>query len=196
MNFAATAALSLAMATDAFAVAIGKGASLKRPSLRAALRIGLIFGIVEGLTPLAGYALGRAAAPYVEAWDHWIAFGLLSLLGLRMIRESLSGEEEEDDRPDNASFWLLVLTGFATSIDALIVGVGLAFLDVNIYATAAAIGFCTFTLVTLGIMLGRALGAVVGHRAELVGGLVLIGIGSAILYEHLTNPALAGVAGL
>ncbi|HEX8602057.1 MAG TPA: manganese efflux pump MntP [Pseudoduganella sp.] len=184
MNFAATAALSLAMATDAFAVAIGKGAALQKPSLRAALRIGLIFGVVEGLTPIAGWALGQVAAPYVEAWDHWIAFVLLAALGVRMIMASLAATDDDDDRPDNGSFWLLVVTGFATSIDAMIVGVGLAFTDANIWLTAAAIGTCTFTMVTLGIMLGRALGALVGKRAELIGGFVLIAIGATILYEH------------
>ncbi|GGX96019.1 hypothetical protein GJV26_02765 [Massilia dura] len=187
MNFAATAALSLAMATDAFAVAIGKGAALQKPSLRAALRIGLIFGVVEGLTPIAGWALGQVAAPYVEAWDHWIAFLLLGGLGVRMIVASLGATDDDDNdggRPDNGSFWLLVVTGFATSIDAMIVGVGLAFMDANIWLTAAAIGTCTFVMVTLGIMLGRAVGAVVGRRAELVGGFVLIAIGATILYGH------------
>ena len=185
MNLVSTAALSLAMATDAFAVAIGKGAALQKPTLRAALRIGLIFGVVEGLTPILGWLLGQAAAPYVEAWDHWIAFVLLTALGLRMIREALHGDDQDDGRDNHQSFWLLVVTGFATSIDAMIVGLGLAFMDVNIWMTAAAIGFCTFTMVTIGIMLGRALGAVVGKRAEMLGGVVLIVIGSMILYEHV-----------
>lgn len=185
MNLVSTAALSLAMATDAFAVAIGKGAALQKPNLRAALRIGLIFGVVEGLTPILGWFLGQAAAPYVEAWDHWIAFVLLTLLGMRMIREALHGEDQGEGQESHQSFWLLVITGFATSIDAMIVGLGLAFMDVNIWITAAAIGLCTFTMVTIGIMLGRALGAVVGKRAEMLGGVVLIVIGSTILYEHV-----------
>jgi putative Mn2+ efflux pump MntP len=191
MNLVSTAALSLAMATDAFAVAIGKGAALQKPNLRAALRIGLIFGVVEGLTPLLGWLLGQAAAPYVEAWDHWIAFVLLTLLGLRMIREALHGDAQEGGQDRHQSFWLLVITGFATSIDAMIVGLGLAFMDVNIWGTAASIGACTFTMVTIGIMLGRALGAVVGKRAEMLGGVVLIVIGSTILYEHVVRQAPA-----
>jgi putative Mn2+ efflux pump MntP len=185
MNFAATASLALAMSTDAFAAAVGKGAALQRPQLREALRTGLIFGVIEGLTPLFGWALGNAAAPYVQAWDHWIAFVLLSALGLRMIHEGLGEAEIDEEKPNSHSFLRLAVTGMATSIDALIVGAGLAFIDVNIFVTAAAIGFATFVMVTLGVMLGRGLGALVGKRAEIVGGVVLIVIGSLILYDHL-----------
>lgn len=186
MNFVATAALALAMSTDAFAVAVGKGAALQRPHLREALRTGAIFGVIEGLTPVIGWALGHWAAPYVQAWDHWIAFTLLGVLGLRMMREGLCGaDDDEDDKPTSHSFWLLAVTGFATSIDAMAVGVGLAFIDANIITTAGAIGLSTFIMVTLGVMVGRGLGKLVGKRAEVVGGLVLIAIGSLILYEHL-----------
>jgi manganese efflux pump family protein len=186
MNLLATAALALAMSTDAFAVAVGKGAALQRPHLREALRTGAIFGVIEGLTPVIGWALGHWAAPYVQAWDHWIAFTLLGVLGLRMMREGLSGaDDDEDDKPTSHGFWLLAITGFATSIDAMAVGVGLAFIDANIVTTAGAIGLSTFIMVTLGVMVGRGLGKLVGKRAEVVGGLVLIAIGSLILYEHL-----------
>jgi putative Mn2+ efflux pump MntP len=189
MNFAATTALALAMSTDAFAVAIGKGAALQRPQLKEALRTGLIFGVIEGLTPLIGWACGRVAAPYVAAWDHWIAFVVLAVLGIQMIREALSPPETEVEKPSTNSFWLLAVTGFATSIDAMAVGAGLAFMDANIAVTAAAIGFSTFVMVSLGVMLGRGLGAMVGKRAELVGGVVLIAIGCLILHEHLGQPA-------
>jgi len=185
MNFLATAAIALAMSTDAFAVAIGKGAALHRPHLKEALRTGLIFGVIEGLTPLVGWALGHVAAPYVEAWDHWIAFTLLGVLGLRMIREGLSADEDDDEKPSKHAFWLLAITGFATSIDAMVVGASLALIDANIFTTAGAIGLATFTMVTLGVMLGRGLGRIVGKRAELAGGLVLIAIGCIILYEHI-----------
>lgn len=186
MNFAATAALSLAMSTDAFAVALGKGAAIKKPTWRQALRIGLIFGVIEGLTPVLGWALGLAAAPYVEAWDHWIAFVLLTLLGAKMVYEGFSDADDGDSvSVAEQSVWLLALTGLATSIDAMAVGASLALIGVNIYLTAATIGFSTFVMVTLGVMIGRALGAVVGKRAELIGGVILIAIGSIILYEHL-----------
>ncbi|QYF91939.1 manganese efflux pump MntP family protein [Massilia sp. PAMC28688] len=184
MNLAATFALSLAMSTDAFAAAVGKGAALHRPNLKEALRTGLIFGVIEGITPIMGWAMGRVAAPYVQAWDHWIAFGLLVALGLHMIAAGISPEEEQQDKPATHGFWTLAITGFATSIDAMAVGASLAFLGENILLTAAAIGLSTFIMVTIGVMVGRALGALAGKRAEIVGGIILIVIGALILYEH------------
>jgi putative Mn2+ efflux pump MntP len=188
MNLAATAALSLAMSTDAFAAAVGKGAALHRPQLREALRTGLIFGVIEGLTPIAGWLVGRVAAPYVAAWDHWIAFLLLAAIGALMIKAGLSDEAPEQEKPGSHSFWVLAVTGLATSIDAMVVGAGLAIMGADILLTALAIGMTTFVMVTAGVMLGRVLGVIAGKRAELVGGLILIGIGSLILYEH-TRPA-------
>lgn len=185
MNPVATLFLAFAMSTDAFAAAIGKGATLNRPHWREALRTGLIFGVIEALTPLVGWFLGKAAAQYVSAWDHWIAFTLLFVLGARMIMNGFAAQDVEEKKPAAHSFWLLALTGFATSIDAMAVGVGLAFIDANIVTTAGAIGLSTFIMVTLGVMVGRGLGKLVGKRAEVVGGIVLIAIGALILYEHI-----------
>lgn len=189
MNFAATALLSLAMSTDAFAAAVGKGAALHRPHLREALRTGLIFGVIEGVTPVIGWLLGQLAAPYVSAWDHWIAFMLLGGIGAMMVRKGLSAQTEEEEKPGSHSFWLLAVTGFATSIDAMVVGAGLAIMDADIGIIAAAIGFSTFVMVTIGVMLGRVLGLIAGKRAEIAGGIILIGIGALILVEHLGAPA-------
>jgi putative Mn2+ efflux pump MntP len=181
--------LGIAMSTDAFAAAVGKGAAMRTPRLRDALRAGLIFGVIEGLTPIIGWLLGNAAAPYVEAWDHWIAFVLLVLLGLRMIRAGLRDDTDSADAPKHHGFWALAATGFATSIDAMAVGVGLAFLDVNILAVAAVIGLTTLVMVTLGILLGRVLGVLAGKRAEIGGGVLLIAIGCFIVYEHVIAAA-------
>ena len=179
--------LSLSMSTDAFAAAVGRGAA-HRPSLPVALKWGLVFGVVEAITPLIGYGLGSIAANYVQAVDHWIAFILLAVLGGRMIRAGLATDEPASaSRQERHGFWNLATTGLATSIDAMAVGVGLAFIDVNILLVAGVIGACTLVMVTAGIMLGRALGAIVGKRAEIVGGLILIGVGTAILYEHLSR---------
>lgn len=186
MNPVATLFLAFAMSTDAFAAAIGKGATLHRPRWREALKTGLIFGVIEALTPIIGWFLGKAAAQYVAAWDHWIAFTLLSVLGARMISNSFKVGEAAEEKPTKHAFWLLALTGFATSIDAMAVGAGLAFVDVNIYSTAAAIGLATATMVTIGVMVGRVVGSVVGRRAEFAGGIVLIAIGIIILVEHLS----------
>ncbi|MDB5928999.1 MAG: manganese efflux pump MntP [Polaromonas sp.] len=137
---------------------------------------------------MAGWALGLAAASYVEAWDHWIAFALLAGLGARMVFASFAASSEDaQEKPNRHGFWLLALTGFATSIDAMVVGVGLAFLNEDILLIAAAIGLTTFVMVTVGVMVGRVLGTMVGKRAEMLGGLMLIGIGSAILVEHLSK---------
>src|SRR5690606_38828940 len=179
--------IALAMSTDAFAAAVDKGAGLTRPRFSEALRTGVIFGVIEALTPLIGWALGSAAAPYVEAWDHWIAFCILAVLGLHMIWNGCQADTEEDaPARTRHSFWLLAATGFATSIDAMAVGVTLAFIDNNILITASAIGMATLLMVTLGVMVGRVVGAMIGKRAEILGGLALIGIGTLILYEHLS----------
>lgn len=186
MNIASTLLLALAMSTDAFAAAIGKGASLHRPKFREALRTGVIFGVIEAITPVIGWAIGLAAAQYVSRFDHWIAFILLTALGLRMIYAGVATPRvEAEQKPHRHSFWLLVVTAFATSIDAMAVGVGLAFIDVDIIPTAAAIGVATMLMVTFGVMLGRVLGNIVGRRAEILGGVVLIAIGGVILYEHV-----------
>jgi putative Mn2+ efflux pump MntP len=178
--------IAIAMSTDAFAAAVGKGAAMRAPRFRDALRAGMIFGVIEGLTPLAGWVLGKAAAPYVTAWDHWIAFALLMLLGLRMIRAGF----RDDDAPmayAQHGFWALAAAGIATSIDAMAAGVGLAFLEVRIVVVAATIAATTLVLVTLGILLGRVLGTLAGRRAEAGGGVLLIAIGGAILHHHLTG---------
>ncbi|MDD1507340.1 manganese efflux pump MntP [Pseudomonas sp. CNPSo 3701] len=185
MSFLSLVLLAFAMSTDAFAAAVGKGASLHKPRFLDALRTGLIFGVIEAITPVIGWFIGQAAASFAEEWDHWIAFTLLLLLGVHMIYAGLRPEaDEEEEKPKSHSFWLLAATAFATSIDALAVGVGLAFVDVNIWVAALAIGLATMTMVTIGVMLGRLIGTAIGQKAEILGGLVLIGVGAAILYEH------------
>ena len=115
------------MSTDAFAAAVGKGAAMRRPRLPDALRAGLIFGLIEAITPVIGWWLGRSALPWVEAFDHWIALALLVLLGGHMIHAGLRATPAESATTHRHGFWNLAATGFATSIDALAVGVGLAF---------------------------------------------------------------------
>jgi putative Mn2+ efflux pump MntP len=196
MNPISILLLGLAMSTDAFAAALGKGAAMSRPTWPQALRVGLIFGVVEAITPVIGWLIGSAASQYVEHWDHWIAFVLLGALGLHMIWKALTDkdeEEAEDAGQRHGHVVTLALTGLATSIDAMAVGVGLAFVQVPILVVAGVIGACTFVMVTLGVMAGRALGAVIGRRAELVGGVILILVGAAILYEHLSG-AVGGAA--
>ncbi|NYT35574.1 manganese efflux pump MntP [Allopusillimonas soli] len=186
MVFPSTLLLALAMSADAFAAAVSKGAALYKPRIAEALKTGLIFGVIEGITPIIGWALGTAAAPLVKNWDHWIAFTLLCGLGITMIVGACRKPHADPPEPRTRhSFWMLAVTGFATSIDAMAVGISLAFLDASIVPTAIVIGLTTMVMVTLGVMLGRVLGSMAGRRAALVGGLILILIGAAILYEHL-----------
>lgn len=186
MSFISIALLSLALSTDAFAAAIGKGTALQKPRWSEALRTGAIFGAIEAITPVIGWALGLTASNYVKASDHWIAFVVLVGLGLRMVYRGFKAPTVlKEEKLTRHPFWLLALTGFATSIDAMAVGVGLAFINVDVLPVAAAIGFTTFVAVTAGVMVGHALGAVAGKWAGICGGILLAGIGAAILVEHL-----------
>lgn len=188
MNLSATLLLAFGMSMDAFAASIGKGATLHKPKFSEAVRTGLIFGAIETLTPLVGWGLGMLASQFVLEWNHWIAFILLMFLGGRMIIEGFRGDSDEAcEAPRRHGFWLLVTTAFATSLDAMAVGVGLAFLQVSIVTTALAIGCATFIMSTLGIMVGRFIGPLLGKRAEILGGIVLIGIGSEILWSHFAG---------
>ncbi|MBL2939465.1 hypothetical protein CWN30_29530, partial [Klebsiella pneumoniae] len=175
MNLSATILLAFGMSMDAFAASIGKGATLHKPKFSEAVRTGLIFGAIETLTPLVGWGLGMLASQFILEWNHWIAFILLVFLGGRMIVEGFRGDSDEAcEAPHRHGFWLLVTTAFATSLDAMAVGVGLAFLQVSIVTTALAIGCATFIMSTLGMMVGRFIGPLLGKRAEILGGIVLI----------------------
>ncbi|EPY5270390.1 manganese efflux pump MntP [Klebsiella pneumoniae] len=188
MNLSATILLVFGMSMDAFAASIGKGATLHKPKFSEAVRTGLIFGAIETLTPLVGWGLGMLASQFILEWNHWIAFILLVFLGGRMIVEGFRGDSDEAcEAPHRHGFWLLVTTAFATSLDAMAVGVGLAFLQVSIVTTALAIGCATFIMSTLGMMVGRFIGPLLGKRAEILGGIVLIGIGSEILWSHFAG---------
>lgn len=179
--------IAFAMSTDAFVAAIGKGAALYKPRFSEALKTGAIFGTIEALTPLIGWGIGIAAVQFVAAFDHWIAFTLLLFLGIHMIHAGFTGDHEEpESRPQKHSRRVLALTAVATSIDALAVGVSMAFVQVNILLAALAIGLATFTMVTIGVMLGRTIGTALGRKAEILGGLVLIAIGVSIVVEHVS----------
>ena len=174
--------VALGMSVDAFAAALAKGAVLDRPHFGEALRTGAIFGAVEGITPVIGWALGLAAAPFIQAVDHWIALVLLGGIGGKMIYESFQPRTE--NRPRRHSLGVLVVTAIGTSIDALAVGVMLAFLDADIALADAAIGTATFLMTTTGVMIARVAGPHLGAWAELAGGGALIALGVGIFLEH------------
>lgn len=183
MKFIELFLIAVSLAMDAFAVSIGKGLSLKSVQPRHAMSAGLWFGGFQALMPIVGFFLGSSLAHIVERVDHWIAFGLLALIGINMIRETLSDDDEAHDA--DFGFRKMLVMAVATSIDALTVGVTMAFLNVNIWVAAMVIGVVTFALSAAGVSLGSKFGTKVGTRAGIVGGAVLICLGIKILIEHL-----------
>ncbi|WP_339855853.1 manganese efflux pump [uncultured Nisaea sp.] len=177
--------LAVSMSVDAFIASLGKGAASHRPSFGRALKTGAIFGTVEAITPVIGWAMGVATSQFVQAVDHWIAFGLLFAVGAHMILQAV-GPRSEEDEAQPASHWAIVGTAIGTSIDAMAVGVSLAFLEVNIVVIALAIGLATMVMSSTGILAGRFLSRRFGRVIETFGGLALIGLGTSILIEHLS----------
>lgn len=173
--------LAVGLSMDAFAVSVCKGMALQRPSASASVITGLWFGGFQALMPLLGYLAGNRFSNYIEAVDHWIAFILLGLIGINMIREA--GEE---DAADAGLRWkeMLVLA-VATSIDALAVGVTFAFLKVSILPALSLIGVTTFVISAGGVFAGNVIGMKWKARAAVLGGVILIIIGTRILLEHL-----------
>ena len=189
MNLLTTILLALGMSVDAFAAALARGAGSLHYTWRQTVKTALIFGIVETITPLIGWLVGSMAQKFIAAYDHWLAFGLLLALGLKMIWGALHDNDDKaaaaDGNRTDTTLTLTIITAIATSIDSMVVGVGLAFLDANIWLTALAIGTSTTIMAAIGLRLGRLLGQKIGSRAEMAGGVVLIGIGTFILLEHL-----------
>ncbi|MFQ1017673.1 manganese efflux pump MntP family protein [Gilliamella sp. Occ3-1] len=188
MNFWAILLLALAMSTDAFAVAVCRGISLKSTPILGALKIGILFGVVETITPLLGWLVGYIALQYIEQWEHWVVFIVMLFLGINMIYNS---QKQSDGNcreltSSKKSFLMLIFTAISTSIDAFAVGIGLALANVNIFFAATMIGIATCLMVTIGLLLGNKIGCLIGKRAELLGGLVLISIGVITLYQHLS----------
>jgi putative Mn2+ efflux pump MntP len=181
-TWAVLVVLALALAADAFAVAVSQGAS-GRHGIGGALRIGGAFGLAQGVMPLIGWALGVRFTSVIGAFDHWIAFVLLAGLGAKTIHEGLSADDGEPaPRLTNLA---LLGAALATSIDAAAAGVTLPALGAPIGVACAAIGIVTFAASTSGVFLGGAAGERIGKRAEVVGGAALILIGLNILIRHL-----------
>lgn len=168
---------------DAVAVAALSGMAQGRASWREALSISAVFGLFQAAMPAIGYAGGALFRDAIADYDHWVAFALLAAVGAHMIKES---REAHDERPQGYAFAprRLLLLGFATSIDALAVGISLALLEVNIWLTATVIGVITFVLSTAAVFIGHRVGVRYQRPAEIIGGVILIGIG--ILVEHLS----------
>jgi len=177
--------LAAALSMDAFAVSVCKGLAMKRVSVKNALIIGLWFGGFQALMPAIGYLLGTQFNQYITSIDHWIAFVLLSFIGISMIKEAISTKDEEEETNPSLSVKIMFLLAVATSIDALAVGVTFAFLKVQIIPAVSFIGTITFLLSIVGVKVGNVFGTRYKAKAEIAGGIILILIGVKILLEHL-----------
>jgi putative Mn2+ efflux pump MntP len=189
MDAGTTVFLSLGLAADAFAVAVSSGLAIKHMKVNKALKIALFFGGFQALMPVIGWLIGLSFSFLISAIDHWIAFGLLSFIGGRMIYEALQTKEcEKKFNPLDTG--TLITLSVATSIDALAVGIGFAVLKDSIAPAVAAIGFITFFLAFAGVFIGHKCGNLFANKIEMLGGAILIFIGSRILFLHLTEVPL------
>lgn len=174
--------LGIGLSMDAFAVAICKGLSSEKFSIKAAIIVGIWFGLFQALMPLIGYFLGGLIAKYIKDIDHWIAFVLLGFIGGKMIYEAIKGEEKQDT---SVAFLVMLPLALGTSIDAMAAGITLAFEETNIFIAIGIVGAITFALSALGVKIGNIFGAKFKKKAEIFGGGVLILLGLKILIEHL-----------
>lgn len=185
MSLTETILIAFGLAMDAFAVSIASGLSVKRVTPRHVFRIAFHFGLFQALMPIVGWYAGSTVAPYIEAWDHWIAFSLLAFVGGKMLLEARKKDDEASIMSDPTRGWALVILSIATSIDALAVGLTVAMLGVSIWIPALIIGIVAATLSSVGIVFGSRLGDKWGTGALVAGGLVLLAIGARILVTHL-----------
>ncbi|MBN1338436.1 MAG: manganese efflux pump [Bacteroidales bacterium] len=176
--------IAFALSLDSFAVSVTNGIIIKKLQFFSALKIAFFFGAFQALMPLAGWAAGLTLKSYIQHLDHWIAFGLLLIIGGRMIFFSFQ-KEKSNGAVDCRNFSNLLMLSIATSIDALAVGLSFAMLDLNIFYPIAIIGGVTFVNCLIGIHIGKKIGHLLGNRLEIAGGAILILIGVKILVEHL-----------
>ncbi len=174
--------IALGLSADCFAVALSSSICKRTLPLWQGLRVAAFFGVFQAAMTLLGWWAGSRIIDYIAAYDHWVAFGLLLFVGGKMIWESL---HEKEERTDITRWRYLVILAVATSLDALAVGLSFAFLHVNLAMASITIGVVAFIITVIGFLAGKKLGELVGKRAEIIGGVILIGIGLRILLEHL-----------
>jgi manganese efflux pump family protein len=184
MNFLDILLIALSMSMDAFAVCLGVGTQERISGPRPTFRLAFHFGLFQFLMPIVGWFAGTTVLRYISTYDHWVAFALLAFVGIRMIRSGfdLNGVEHKND-PSRG--WTLVILAFATSIDALVVGISLGLVGLRIWYPAVVIGLVTGLVSWLGLLLGNRLGAKFGKRMEIIGGIILILMGVRIVLAHL-----------
>ena len=177
--------LAVGLAMDACVVSAGAGASGRSSGGRATFRLGFHFGLFQFLMPILGWYAGTSVSGAIAAFDHWIAFGILGVVGGRMIHAGLKSKENTGT-DDPSKGWSLIMLSIATSIDALAVGFSLAMIEVDIWFPAVVIGIVTAGMSVAGLKLGARLGSRFGNRMEIVGGVILVFVGARIVFEHLT----------
>lgn len=186
MDLITTVLIAFGLAADAFAASITSGIKIKRLSIKNALMIATFFGFFQAIMPLVGWLVGRGLKGLISEVDHWVAFGLLSFVGYRMIYESIHAETTKKE-VDPLNLYILLTLSIATSIDALVVGISFAFLQNYIATLVISIGVVTFILSFIGVFIGNRFGNWFNNKIEVVGGLILIFIGAKILFEHLSQ---------
>ena len=177
--------IAIGLAMDCFAVSLGVGTAGTAVGLRPTFRLFFHFGLFQGGMTLLGWLAGKTVVTYIASVDHWVAFGLLVFVGVRMILGGLRKEGEQPAIPDPSRGMTLVILSIATSIDALAVGLSLALLDVNVFWSALLIGGVSALLSLVGLLLGNQLGMRFGKSMEVLGGIILIGIGLRVLITHI-----------
>lgn len=176
--------IAFGLSADCFAVALSSGISTRNQSWIKVLRVAFSFGLFQALMPLIGWLVGRTVIDFISGFDHWIAFGLLGAVGAKMLFESFRNSEEEK-ASDISRGWMLITMSFATSIDALAVGLSFALLDVQIGLASPIIGIVALVITIVGFQVGKRAGKLIGKRAETLGGLILLAIAVRILLSHL-----------
>lgn len=176
--------IAIGLSMDCFAVALGAGCSLKKINIYQLMRLSVSFGLFQAIMPTIGWLVGRTVINFIAPYDHWVAFGLLALIGGHMVWEFFEKKEKDEAVDVTRGVRLLVLS-VATSIDSLAVGLSFAFLKVNIVLAVVIIGVVAFIITATGFVIGRKVSQFMGKWAELAGGLILIGIGLRILLSHL-----------
>lgn len=177
--------VGVSLAMDAFAVSTCKGLSMPKINYKHALIIALFFGVFQAVMPLIGWLLGSAFEKYITTFDHWIAFGLLLILGIKALVDAIRDKDDDKNEEYKLDFKELTVLAIATSIDALAVGVTFAFLQVSLALSVSLIGVITFVLCLIGVMIGNKFGSKWKKPASIAGGVVLILMGVKILLEHL-----------
>lgn len=177
--------LALGLSMDASAVSISNTLCIKKLTVKNILQMAVIFGLFQGLMPLIGYFAASVFSDVISQFDHWIAFILLSIIGGKMLHEAITAEPDKDCSLFNLTLKLLLIQAVATSIDALAVGVSLSALSVNIYNAVIIISIITFICCTVAILTAKRFGNLLGKRADIVGGIILIAIGLKIFIEHM-----------